>query len=339
MLRIALIGAGQPVQIGHAPALQALPELYQVTAICDPSPEALERTGMLLGVAREHWYTEYREMLLAEHLDIVDISLPNAFHHDAAMASLLAGAHLVIERPLSLSAHDAEELLQLAELRGRLISVLHYYLFYPPFREAIRLVREGAIGEPFFIRCEGVTGGFGPGTATYHPRWHDNLIVAGGGVWIESGYHAVYLCTALMRSPVIAVSANINSVSGDFTVDDTAVVHLTHENDGVSCIQVAWSIPAGGQRVFEIYGADGAIAMDHEGYPLGLFSNVTRTWQHPVVAMEQAESYIDLFKAIAESVSFGAPPPVSHRDALHALLVVQAGYRASAQNLVQGLTD
>lgn len=339
MLRIALIGGGQPVQLGHVPALQALSEFYQVAAICDPSAEALERTGILLGVPREHWYTDYQQMLLAERVDVIDISLPNAFHHEAAMAALLAGAHLITERPLALSAHDAEDLLRLAELRGKLISVLHYYLYYPPFREAIRLVREGAIGEPFFIRCEGVTGGFGPGTATYHPRWHDNLTVAGGGVWIESGYHTVYLCTALMRSPVIAVSANINSVSSDFTVDDTAVVQLTHENDGVSSIQVAWSIPAGGQRVFEIYGSQGAIALDHDGYPLGLFTNATRTWQHPAIDMAQAESYIDLFRAIAEAVHFGAPPPVSHRDALHTLLVVQAGYRASAQSTVQGITD
>ncbi len=327
------------MQIGHAPALQALQEFYQVAAICDPAEEALERTGMMLSVPKEHWYTDYNEMLLNEAVHVVDISLPNAYHHEAAMAALLAGMHLIMERPLALSVHDAEDLLRLAELRGKLISMLHYYLFYPPFREAIRLVREGAIGEPFFIRCEGVTGGYGPGTATYHPRWHDNPSIAGGGVWIESGYHAVYLCTALMRSPVIAVSANINTFNSDFSVDDTAVVQLTHENDGVSSVQVAWSIPAGGQRVFEIYGSDGAIALDHDGYPLGLFNNASRTWHHPAIALAHAESYIDLFKAIGEALNFGAPPPVSHRDALHTLEVITAGYRASEQSNVQGIAE
>jgi len=337
MLRIAIIGAGMPVQVGHAPALQALRDRYQVVAIADVSPDALERVGVMLAVPAEHRYTDYQEMLLREKVDVVDIALPNAYHHEAAMAALLAGAHLIIERPLALSVADAEELLRLAESRGRLITVLHYYRFYPPFREAIRLVNTGAIGQPFLIRCEGVTGGFGPGTPTYHPQWHDNPIIAGGGVWMESGYHAVYLCTALMESPIVSVSASIDSYTSEFTVDDTAVVTLSHENNGVSHIQVAWSVPAGGQRVFEIHGTEGSIALDHEGYPLGLFDNATRTWSHPTITPARAESFIDIFAALADCLSFGAPPPVSHRDALQTLEVVQAGYRASAENAVEGI--
>lgn len=339
MLRIALIGGGKPVQVGHAPALQALQHFYEVVAIADVSTEALERTGLQLGVPPARWYTDYREMLLREKLDVVDISLPNAYHHNAAMDALLAGLHVILESPLSLSIHDAEDLLRLAELRGKLITVLHYYLFYPPFREAIRLVRAGAIGQPFFIRCEGVTGGFGPGTATYHPQWHDNPEIAGGGVWMESGYHSVYLSAALMGSPVISINANIETFTSNFSVDDTAVAMLTHENDGISSIQVAWSVPSGGQRIFEIYGSAGTIAMDHEGYPLGLFTNANRTWQHPTIDMGRAESFIDLFEAIGECLISGAPPPISHREALHAIEVVQAGYQSSEQNAVQGISE
>ncbi|HOF88720.1 MAG TPA: Gfo/Idh/MocA family oxidoreductase, partial [Armatimonadota bacterium] len=140
MLRIGLIGAGRTVQIGHAPAFTALTDRYRVAAIADRSPEALARIGTQLGVPPERRYAEYRAMLLREPLDLAVIALPHVFHHEAAQQALLHGLHIVTERPLALSLRDAEELLRMAETRGRLMAVLHFYLFYPPFREAIRLV-------------------------------------------------------------------------------------------------------------------------------------------------------------------------------------------------------
>jgi len=334
MLRIAIIGCGRSVQMAHAPALQALAEHYQVVALADQSPEALERAGLQLGIPPEHRYTDYRAMLARAQPQVVDIAVPHRVHRDAAMDALLAGAHLITERPLALSAGDAEALLRLAEMHGRLISVLHFYLCYPPFAEAIRLVRRGEIGAPFFIRCEGVTGGFGAGTESYHPAWHADPDMAGGGVWMDSGYHAAYLCAALMGSPVTEVTARIGTYTTDLQVDDTAAALLTHAGGGTSSLQVAWSVPAGGRRVFEIYGTDGAIAMDHEGHPFGLFENATRTWRHPEVLGGHAQSFIGFFTAVAECLRFSAPPPVTHRDALHTLQIVLAGYRAAAQGEV-----
>ncbi|MHB9130660.1 MAG: Gfo/Idh/MocA family protein [Armatimonadota bacterium] len=335
MLRLALIGAGRTVVMGHAPALQALHDRYQVVAVADASPEALEHIGVLLAVPPERRYLDYREMLLREEVDVVDIALPHAFHHEAARSALYAGAHLITERPLALSIRDAEELLRVAEMRGKQISVLHFYLYFPPFREAIRQVRDGAIGEPFFIRCEGVTGGFGPGTAAYHPEWHGNPEIAGGGVWIDSGYHSIYLCNTLMESLIVSVAAQVGTYAQDIQVEDTAAALLTHTNSGISSIQVAWSVPAGGERVFEIYGKAGSIALGHDGHPLGIFSNETQSWRHPEVRFGQADSFIGIFEAIADCLESGALPPVSHRDALHTLEVVVAGYRASEKGTVE----
>ena len=337
MLRIAVIGCGRSVEMGHAPALQALRDRYTVVALADRSPEALERMGLLLGVPPAHRYADYRDVLFREEVDLVDIAVPHAYRFEIAAACLANGAHLVTERPLALSLHDAEELLKLAELHGKLVTVLHYLLYFPPFAEGIRLVRAGRIGEPFFIRCEGVTGGFGAGTAAYHPHWQANPDLAGGGVWLESGYHAAYLCSALMVSPAISVTARIGNYREEGALDDTAAALLTHENNGVSSIQVAWSIPSGGQRVFEVYGRDGTLVFDHEGYPLGLFSTATQSWEHPVVEVPHAASFIGIFTALADCLLQGAPPPVTHRDALHTLHATLAAYRASENDTVEGV--
>lgn len=337
MLRVGVIGAGRTVQIGHAPAFSALPNLYEVVAIADRSPDALEHIGTLLDVPPACRYLDYREMLLHERLDLVDIALPHAFHHEAAEQALLAGLHLITERPLALSLRDAEELLRLAEMRGRLITVLHFYRCYPPFREAIRLIRAGAIGTPFFIRCEGVTGGFGPGSEAFHPEWHGDLEIAGGGVWIDSGYHAVYLCAAMMGSLVTTVASAMGAFTSDLPVEDTAVALLTHENGGISDIQTAWSVPSGGHRVFDIYGTHGTISLDHDGYPLGVFANESRTWLHPEITVGHAESFIGFFTELAECLQYGTPPPVSHRDALQTLEITLAAYRANEQGSVESV--
>lgn len=329
MLRIALVGAGRTVIIGHAPALQALPDLYQVVAITDRSPAAADEAGMLLGVAPDHRYTDYHQMLALEDLDVVSISVPHAYHHEVALQALQVDAHVICERPLALSVPDAQEVLRVAETRGKLVTVLHYLLYYPPFREAIRLVSEGAIGEPFFVRCEGVTGGYGAGTATYHPAWHGDPEIAGGGVWLDSGYHNAYLCVSLLGVPVSKIAARIGIFATDLPVDDTAVALLTHDNGSISDIQVAWSVPSGGQRVFEIYGTEGSIVADHDGFALGVYNNHTRSWHHPQIITAHAESFIGIYRAIHQSLRFGAAPPVSHRDALHTLEIVTTGYRAS----------
>jgi len=339
MLRLGLIGGGRTVRIGHAPALLALRDRLQVAALADPDPQAREDIGILLSVPPERRYENYRDMLLMEELDVVDIAVPHALHYQIAMDAVHAGAHLITERPLALSVKDAEDLLRLAELRGKQINVLHFYLYYPPFREAIRLVRAGAIGDPFFVRCEGVTGGYGAGTDTYHPEWHNDPLLAGGGVWLDSGYHSAYLCVALMGALVSTVVAQIGTYATDLQVDDTAAALLVHDTDGLSSIQAAWSVPSGGQRVFEVYGTQGTISIDHDGHPLGIFSNKDRTWSHPTITFERDSSFIAFFEAVYECLHFGAPPPVSHREALHTLEIITAGYKASESGTVEGVAD
>lgn len=335
MLRIALIGAGRTVTIGHAPALQALRDKYRVVALADQSQDALDDVGILLAVPPGQRYTDYHAMLQEIECDVVSITLPHAYHFDAAMTAIRAGTDVICERPLALSVQEAEEVIRAAEERDKKVLMLHFYLYYPPFREAIRLVNAGDIGEPFFVRCEGVTGGYGPGTATYHPEWHGNPALSGGGVWLDSGYHSAYLCEKLMRYPVDMISARTATFSTGLPVDDTAVAQLIHANGGVSSIQVAWSVPSGGERIFEVYGTAGTIAIDHEGYPLGIYSNELQSWRHPPVLLGRDESFIDLYNAIADCLSEGAPAPVTHQEAIRTLEIVQSAYRASEHHSVE----
>lgn len=334
MLRIALVGAGRTVTIGHAPALQALHDLYQVVAIADQSREALDNAGILLAVPPGKRYIDYREMLQQGDIDAVSVTLPHAFHREVTIDALNAGLNVITERPIALSTSDAEEIIRLAEQKNKHVIVLHYYLYYPPFREAIRTVSDGSIGEPFFARCEGVTGGYGPGTASYHPDWHADPEISGGGVWLDSGYHSAYLCVSLLGARVEAVGARTANYTTGLQVDDTAAAQLYHANGGVSSVQAAWSVPSGGSRVFEVYGTEGSIVIDHDGYPLGIYSNKTQTWHHVNLAPTRDESFTDLYKAISDCLGYGAPVPVSHQDALHTLEIVMAGYRANSERSV-----
>jgi predicted dehydrogenase len=325
--------------MGHAPALQALGDDYEVVALADADPETLDETGVLLGLPPGHRFADYRELLLRVSPDVAVISVPHARHHEVATAALRAGAHLVTERPLALSLRDAEELLRFAEARGRLVTVAHYYLHYPPVAEAVRLVRAGAVGTPFFARIEGVTGGYGAGTESYHPAWHADIEQAGGGVWLDSGYHAAYLAVALLGSPVISLAARTATLATDLPVDDTAAALCLHDNGGISSLQAAWSVPAGGTRVLEVHGTAGSLQLDHEGHPLGVFDNAARTWRHPEIAFHHAGSFLGLYAALAACLRFGAPPPVTHREALHALDVIISGYRASENESVEGVAE
>ena len=133
--------------------------------------------------------------------------------------------------------------------------------------------------------------------------------VSGGGVWMDSGYHSAYLCVSLLGSPVSSVAARVGTYASDLPVDDTAVAQLVHANGSVSSVQVAWSVPSGGQRVLEVYGTEGSILLDHEGHSLGVYSNATQTWHYQDVMTGHADSFNGLYHAVYECLRFGAPPP------------------------------
>jgi predicted dehydrogenase len=148
--RIGVIGAGWWSWTAHLPSLARNPQA-DLVAICDPDPARVEAAVREFGAAEG--YTSLDRMLAEAGLDAVVVATPHSTHAQVVRAALEADVHVLVEKPLTVTADDAAALVRLAERRRLHLAVGLTYQYAPAAREAARAVRE-EIGELVSINAE-----------------------------------------------------------------------------------------------------------------------------------------------------------------------------------------
>lgn len=143
-LRVGVIGAGVWAQVSHLPTLLARAEDVELVAVCrhgaDELREVAERFGFAL--ASE----DYHDVLAAD-LDICVVSSPVSCHYEHAAAALEAGAHVLIEKPVTIDPGDAWRLVHRARELDRHMVVAFGWNYLPTFAEAASLWESAGIGD------------------------------------------------------------------------------------------------------------------------------------------------------------------------------------------------
>ena len=157
LLRIVVLGGGAAFTELHLPALQALGWTSRLVVV-EPSARARARLKARDGslVCVERGYAEFFDDLAEpEEFDAALVALPNSLHAEAVEAALLAGLHVLCEKPLALEARSCERLGQLADDLGRILSVGMVRRFLPSVGALREALRAGFIGplENVHIEC------------------------------------------------------------------------------------------------------------------------------------------------------------------------------------------
>ena len=132
-----------------------------------------------------------------------------------------------------------------------------------------------------------------------------------------------------MGSPVARVYAQVGTFTHHIEVDDLALLLLTHQNGGLSSVQVSWAARAGGQRVGEVHGTAGSIQFGREGRLLGLFENESENWSYPEPQEGSGHSFTDLIGEYLAALREGRPPPIDGQAARRNLAIVLAAYESA----------
>ena len=128
--------------------LHELPLVKTVVA-CDRLAARLERVSRRFpSVAAT---TRYDELLSDSTVDAVVIATPISTHYPLAAAALLAGKHVMVEKPLAASSDQAQSLIELAERLGLVLMPGHTFLYSPPVILIRSLIASGEIGDIYFI--------------------------------------------------------------------------------------------------------------------------------------------------------------------------------------------
>jgi len=178
-MRVAVVGAGQ-IARQHLACLHELPGV-EVVAVCDLSPSvaecAAERHGIL------SWFTDHLRMLHEVEPDVVHVTTPPTSHHRLAMDALAAGAHVIVEKPVTETLAELETLLARASENGRALVEDYNYLFNHAPREILRLIASGEFGAVTHVEVHICLDILGPGGGFADPNSaHPSLALGGGAI-------------------------------------------------------------------------------------------------------------------------------------------------------------
>lgn len=145
-IKVGVVGTGF-IGPAHVEALRRLPNI-EVAALCEVTEELARQKADALGIERSCLFDD---LLQQEDITSVHICTPNFLHYAQSKAALLAGKHVICEKPLATDLKEAEELVQLAAETG-LVNAVHFNLRYYPLVRQMKTMREkGDLGEVYSI--------------------------------------------------------------------------------------------------------------------------------------------------------------------------------------------
>ncbi len=181
------------------PAIQTA-ENCEVVAIASRDKERAVAAASELGIPAA--YGTYEELLAADDVDAVYIPLPNDLHAEWTTKAAAAGKHVLCEKPLALSAAQAEEMARACEDAGVKLGEAFMYRHHPTWVEAVRLVRNGAIGD-----LQGVQSWF-----SYYnddPENIRNRPENGGGAIMDIGCYNINVSRMLFDAEPVRIEAAV----------------------------------------------------------------------------------------------------------------------------------
>lgn len=273
-LRIGLIGSGYMGKV-HASAFRAASSVFELAVaprlevLADIDETTARAASAALGFARSTG--NWRDLLTDPDVDLVDITAPNLFHEEMAVAALEAGKHVYCEKPLAPNAAAARRMVEVAEASDRRTMTGFNYLKNPITALAKEIISGGEIGEVFSFRGWHFEDYMLDPETLVNPWRFDPR--SGDGVTADLGSHIISMARYLVgpieevtadRDVVIPERAFENEVRRVEVADQfRAIVRFVGGAKGT--VEASWIAPGRKMAIgAEVWGTQGSLFFDFE---------------------------------------------------------------------------
>ncbi|GFI09436.1 myo-inositol 2-dehydrogenase [Lachnospiraceae bacterium] len=326
ILKVCLIGCGRAGMI-HARNYKNKIENARITAVADAVEEAAKAAAEELGV--EKCFSDYKEILSDPEIDAVIVVAPTNLHKQIVIDCAAAGKHIFCEKPMAMTVEECDEMIAACDRHKVKLQIGFMRRFDASFREAKRLVEEGAIGE--LVQIHSNT----RGPSKPRPWMYD--IKKSNGILAEVNSHDIDAVRWMAGSDietVYAVAGNFRNPEAEADYPDyyDSVLMSGILKSGVHfCIDGAAYVQYGYDSKMELIGTKGKIQVGRSEKEHVHCTTVEQGTATPFV-----NSWMTLFidAYLAEDTSFvnavlnDTPVEVSGVDGRMAVATVEAGNRS-----------
>lgn len=227
-INFALIGCGR-IAARHFAAMEKLPQI-QLRAVCDI------KEGRAKEAAKKYkvdWYTDYRQLLKRNDIDVVSICTPNGLHVPMGMAAASAGKNVLLEKPLGIKLGQVDKMLRYFQQKQKKLFVVLQVRFNPPLQFLKQLIVANKLGRLYNAAL--VVRWFRPQSYFDNDKWRGTKRLDGGSL-LNQGIHYIDVLQWLL-GPVKSVFAKKDRVAHKIEVEDIVVAILQFKNNAYATIE------------------------------------------------------------------------------------------------------
>jgi len=341
-INTALCSFGMSGWVFHAPFIHAHPgfNLYAV----------YERTKNNAAQRYPHiiTYRSLDDMLADPHIELVVSNAPNSTHYEFTKKALLAGKHVVVEKPFTIELEEAAELVALANEKNRVLSVYHNRRWDSDFKSVQHIIQQGVLGKIVEAEIH-----YDRYKEELSPKLHKETPGPGTGALYDLGSHLVDQALQLFGMPE-AVFADMAALRPISLVDDYFELLLLYP--GLRVRLKATYVARETVPAFVVHGLKGSfikpradvqetllqeladVTSDNWGTEPASAQGILHTEHDGVIVRAtipgEKGNYMDYYHGIYHAIRNNAPAPVTAVDGLKVIKIIKAAYKSYEEKSV-----
>lgn len=338
-LKFAIIGCGR-ISYKHVEGLIHNREEAVLSATCDVDVnKAIAKKEEYLSKMNEdiqvNTYTDYKEMLEKEEIDVVTIATESGYHPEIAIYCMKKGVHAVVEKPMALSIKDADQMIKVAKENGVKLSICHQNRFNKPIQQLRTAIEENR----FAKLVNGTARILWNRNMGYYEQapWRGTWKLDGGTL-MNQCIHNIDLLQWMMGGEIDTVYAQCDNFLRDIEAEDFGAILIRFKNGSIGIVEgTACVFPKNLEETLSIFGEKGTVCIG------GLAVNRIENWrfednrdsEDDILKAQEGDpdsvygsGHVPLFKNVIDAINNDIEPLINGEEGKKAMSIILAAYKS-----------
>lgn len=337
-LKFAIIGCGR-ISYKHVEALVKNSDEAILVATCDVIKDRAEDkkeeyiTKMNDKTLVVNTYSDYREMMEKEDIDVVTIATESGYHAEIAIYVMERGSSTIIEKPMAMSIKEADEMINVANKNNVKMCISHQNRFNKPIQKLRESIENNKFGK-LINGTARILWNRNQGYYTQAP-WRGTWALDGGTL-MNQCIHNIDLLQWMMGGEVERVYAECGTFLRDIEGEDFGAIIIRFKNGAIGIVEGSACVyPNNLEETLSIFGEEGTVVIG------GMAVNELKTWRFEnenenetkkelqvEIDNVYGEGHTPLFKDLIDSINENREPLINGEEGKKAIAIILAAYKS-----------